>query len=103
MVGLARLFDSRRELWPLVGSSWSHVCRVVRFSLTRCKLVRISVTLSKMSEGLIVVSKRSNSTFILLYLYHEMDVSYLVVDDMLNIIIDLSQLHVLVQVVNLWC
>jgi hypothetical protein len=34
---------------------------------------------------LIAVYKRSNSTFIMLYLYHEMDVYYLVVDDLINI------------------
>jgi hypothetical protein len=38
-----------------------------------------------MGEGLIVESKRSNSTFIMLYLYHEVDVNYLVVDEMVNI------------------
>jgi hypothetical protein len=31
------------------------------------------------------VSKCSNSTFIMLYLYHEVDVDYLVVDEMVNI------------------
>jgi hypothetical protein len=30
----------------------------------------------------------SNSTFIILYLIHEMDVDYLVVDEMVNINID---------------
>jgi hypothetical protein len=33
---------------------------------------------------LITVSKHSNSTFIMLYLYHEMDVDYLVVGEMVN-------------------
>jgi hypothetical protein len=34
---------------------------------------------------LIAVSKRSNYTFIMLYLYHEMDVDYLVANEMVNI------------------
>jgi hypothetical protein len=34
---------------------------------------------------LITVSKYSNSTFIMLYLYHEIDVDYLVVNKMINI------------------
>jgi hypothetical protein len=38
-----------------------------------------------MGQGLIVVSKCSNSTFIMLYLCHEMDVDYLVVEEMINI------------------
>jgi hypothetical protein len=48
-------------------------------------LVRISMTPSKMGDGLIAMSKRSNFIFIMLYLYHEMDVNYLVVDEMINI------------------
>jgi hypothetical protein len=38
-----------------------------------------------MGDGLLATSKRSNSTFIMLYLYHEMDVYYLVVNKMINI------------------
>jgi hypothetical protein len=38
-----------------------------------------------MGDGLIAVSKCSNSTFIMLYLYHEMDVKYLVADEKVNI------------------
>jgi hypothetical protein len=38
-----------------------------------------------MSDVLIVVSKRSNFTFIMFYLVHEMDIDYLVVDEMINI------------------
>jgi hypothetical protein len=38
-----------------------------------------------MGDGLIAESKHSNSTFILLYMYHERDVDYLVVDEMINI------------------
>jgi hypothetical protein len=52
-----------------------------------CKLfmIRISMTPSEMDDGLITESKHSNSTFIMLYLYHEMDVGYLVVHEMINI------------------
>jgi hypothetical protein len=35
---------------------------------------------------LLAKSKHSNSSFIMLYLYHEMDVDYLVVDEMFNIL-----------------
>jgi hypothetical protein len=38
-----------------------------------------------MGDGLLVASKHSNSTFIMLYLYHEMDTDYLVVEEMVNI------------------
>jgi hypothetical protein len=38
-----------------------------------------------MGDGLIAASKRSNSTFIMFYLYLEMDVDYLVVDEIINI------------------
>jgi hypothetical protein len=38
-----------------------------------------------MGEGLITESKCSNSTFIILYVYHEVEVNYLVVDKMVNI------------------
>jgi hypothetical protein len=36
-----------------------------------------------MSDGLNALSKHNNSTFIMLYLYHKMDVNYLVVKDCL--------------------
>jgi hypothetical protein len=38
-----------------------------------------------MGDGLFAAPKRSNSTFIMLYLYHEMDVDCLVVQEMVNI------------------
>jgi hypothetical protein len=38
-----------------------------------------------MGDGLFVAPKLSNSTFIMLYLYHKMDVDYLVVEEMVNI------------------
>jgi hypothetical protein len=34
---------------------------------------------------LFAAPKHSNSTFIMLYLYHEMVINYLVVDEMINI------------------
>jgi hypothetical protein len=61
------------------------VCHVVRFYVARSKLVRIFVKLSDMSDTYPLQSFNSNSTFIMLYLYHEMDVDYLVVDRMINI------------------
>jgi hypothetical protein len=38
-----------------------------------------------MGDGMLATFKHSNSTFIMLYLYHEMEVDYLVVDEMVNI------------------
>jgi hypothetical protein len=38
-----------------------------------------------MGDGLFTEPKRSNSTFKMIYLYHEMVVDYLVVDEMINI------------------
>jgi hypothetical protein len=43
------------------------------------------VTPSDMSDGLFAVFKYSNSTFIMIYLVHEMDIDYMVVDEMINI------------------
>jgi hypothetical protein len=37
-----------------------------------------------MGDGLFAEFKCSNSTFIMLYLYHEMDVDYLIVEEMAN-------------------
>jgi hypothetical protein len=48
-------------------------------------LIQITVTPSDMGDGLFTVSKRSNSSFIMLYLVHEMDIDYLIVDEMINI------------------
>jgi hypothetical protein len=36
-----------------------------------------------MGDGLFAAPKRSNSTFIMIYLVHEMDIDYLVVDKMI--------------------
>jgi hypothetical protein len=38
-----------------------------------------------MSDGLFAAPKRRNSSFIMLYLVHEMDIDYLIVDKMINI------------------
>jgi hypothetical protein len=38
-----------------------------------------------MGDSLFAESKRSNYTFIILYLVHETDIDYLVVDEMINI------------------
>jgi hypothetical protein len=40
-----------------------------------------------MGDGLFAKSKCSNSTSIMVYLVHEMDIDYLVVDEMINITI----------------
>jgi hypothetical protein len=47
-------------------------CKVV--ILQGLKLVRITVTLSDMSDSCLLLSSHSNSTFIMLYMYREMDV-----------------------------
>jgi hypothetical protein len=52
------------------------------------------MTLSEMSDTSLLPSFNSNSTFIMLYRYHEMDVDYLVVDEMININVDWSHLYV---------
>jgi hypothetical protein len=38
-----------------------------------------------MSDGLLATSKRSNYMSIMLYLCHEMDIDYLVLDELINI------------------
>jgi hypothetical protein len=73
----------------------AHVCRVVRlFLLQGCILIRISMTPSEMGDDLIVEFERSNSTFIMLYLYPEMEVDYLVVEEIINIKIVWLQMNV---------
>jgi hypothetical protein len=51
----------------------------------RFKLARVTVTLLGMSDCCLLQSFSSNSTFIMSYLDHEMDIDYLVVDEMFNI------------------
>jgi hypothetical protein len=41
------------------------------------------MTPSDMGDGLFAAPKRSNSTFIMIYLVHEMDIDYLVVGEMI--------------------
>jgi hypothetical protein len=53
--------------------------------LARFKLAQVSVTLSDMSDSCPLQSFSNNSTFIMLYLYHEVDADFLVVDKMVNI------------------
>jgi hypothetical protein len=48
-------------------------------------LIQIFVTPSDMGDGLFAMFKHSNYTFIMLYLVHEMDINYLVVDEMVII------------------
>jgi hypothetical protein len=43
------------------------------------------VTLADMNDSCLLQPFSSNSTFIMLYLYHEMDVDYLVADEVINI------------------
>jgi hypothetical protein len=43
------------------------------------------MTLSEMSDPCPLQSFSSNSSFIILYLYHEMVVDYLIVDELINI------------------
>jgi hypothetical protein len=38
-----------------------------------------------MGDGLFTAPKRNNSSFIMLYLVHMMDIDYLIVDEMINI------------------
>jgi hypothetical protein len=53
--------------------------------LARFKLAQVSVTLLDMSDSCPLQSFSTNSTFIMLYLYHEVDADFLVVDEMVNI------------------
>jgi hypothetical protein len=80
--------DSLTMPWTVAtpGALLAHVCRVVRFiPLHGWLLIWISVTPSDMGDGLFAAPKHSNSTFIMLYLVHDMDIDYLVVDEMINI------------------
>jgi hypothetical protein len=58
-------------------------CQVI--TLARFKLARVSAIPLDMGNTCPLQSFSSNSTFIVLYLYHEMDVDYLVVEEMINI------------------
>jgi hypothetical protein len=43
------------------------------------------VTLLDIGDGMFATPKRSNSTFIMLHLVHEMDIDYLVIDEIINV------------------
>jgi hypothetical protein len=68
------------------GAFVAHVCRVIRsFPLQGLKLSRVTVKPSNMGATCLLQSFNSNSTRIMLYLYHEMEVDYLVVNEMFHI------------------
>jgi hypothetical protein len=48
---------------------------------------------SDMGNTCLLQSLSSNSIFIMIYLVHEIDIDYMVVDEMFNIKFFLSQLH----------
>jgi hypothetical protein len=80
--------DTLITLWTVAtrGALPAHMCSVVRFiPLQIWLLIRISVTPSDMGDALFTTPKHSNTTFIMLYLIHEMDIDYLVVDEMINV------------------
>jgi hypothetical protein len=84
-VGPDRLFDRVVNCchpWCPPGPCVS-CCQVI--TLARFKLARVSVIPSDMGNICPLQSFSSNSTFIMLYLYHEMDVDYLVIEEMINI------------------
>jgi hypothetical protein len=90
------LIVSLVTLWIVAtwGAILAYVCHVVRFiPLQGWLLIWISVTPSKMGDGLFAVFRHSNSTFIMLYLVHEMVTDYLIVDEMINIKIVGLHLH----------
>jgi hypothetical protein len=43
------------------------------------------MTSSDIGDGLLAAPKHSNSIFIMIYLVHEMDIDYLIVDELINI------------------
>jgi hypothetical protein len=64
----------------------AHVCRVVRlFPLQGLNWLESPLLPSDMGNTCLLQSFSSNSTFIMLYLIHGMDIDYLVVDEMINI------------------
>jgi hypothetical protein len=95
-----------RVRWAMIVSltlSWivathgvlrASVCRVVRFILLQgWLLIRISATPSDMGDSLFVVFKCSNWTSFMIHMAYEMDIDYMVVDEMISIKIVWSQLH----------
>jgi hypothetical protein len=68
------------------GVFMTHEYRAVKlFPLHGLKLARVTMKPLDMGATCLLQSFSSNSTFIMLYLCHEMDVDYLVVDEMVNI------------------
>jgi hypothetical protein len=64
--------------------SWLTCVVLSGYYLARFKLAQVSVIPSDMGNTCPLQSFSSNSTFIMLYLIHEMDVDYLVVKEMVN-------------------
>jgi hypothetical protein len=58
-------------------------CQVI--ILARFKLARVSTIPSDMDNTCPLQSFNNNSTFIMIYLVHEMDIDYMVVDERINI------------------
>jgi hypothetical protein len=87
---LPQMFDLLKHLPQMLRfcKCYSYDVVLLCYYLLRFKLTRVAATLSDMSDSCLLLSFRSNSTFIMLYLYHEMNVEYLVVDEMLDIKVD---------------
>jgi hypothetical protein len=68
--------------WCLRGSHVSY-CQVI--SLARFKIGSSHRKTSDMGDTCLLQSFSSYCTFIMLYLYHEMDINYLVADELINI------------------
>jgi hypothetical protein len=68
------------------GVFMTRECHVVSwFILQGLKLARVTTKPLDMGATCLLQSFSSNSIFIILYLYHEIEVDYLVVDKMFNI------------------
>jgi hypothetical protein len=83
-------------LWTVAthGTLLAHVCCVFRLlSLQGFNWLEPSWLPLDMGNTCLLESFSSNSTFIMLHLYHEVDVNYLVVEEMINIKIVWLQLH----------
>jgi hypothetical protein len=68
-----------------VVPSWLAYVVLSGYYLARFKLARVSMIPSGMGNTCLLQSFSSNSTFIMLHLVHEMDIDYLIVDEMVNI------------------
>jgi hypothetical protein len=84
-VGPDRLFDRVVNCCHSWCPSDLHVSCCPVITLARFKLARVSMLPSDMGNTCPLQSFSSNSTFIMLNLYQEMDVDYLVVKEMINI------------------